>query len=71
MREVDGDDIKLGCGLDLAEVVECGLCERAGGDDVVGAEEAGGGGGECGRGGGGGVQGEGEARVLAEGVGGR
>lgn len=68
MREVDGDDIKLGGGLDLAEVVECGLCERAGGDDVIGAEEAGGGGGECGCGG---VQGEGEARVLAEGVGGR
>lgn len=69
MREVDGDNINL-CGR-LAEVVERGLGERARRDDVVCAEEAGGGGGKRGRGGGSGVEGEGDARVLAEGLGGR
>ena len=69
MREVDGDNINLYGGL--AEMVERGLGERARGDDVVRAEEAGGGGGERGRGGGGRVEGEGDARVLAEGLIGR
>uniref|UniRef100_A0A0A9HQD7 Uncharacterized protein n=1 Tax=Arundo donax TaxID=35708 RepID=A0A0A9HQD7_ARUDO len=37
VREVDGDEIKLLGVWDLADVVECGLSERAGSDDVVGA----------------------------------
>ena len=69
--EVDGDEIKvLGREGSLAEVVEGGLGEGAGCDDVVGAEKAGGRGSEGGSGGGGGVEGEGDAGVLAEGLGG-
>jgi len=52
-------------------VIECGLGEGAGCDEVVGAEEAGGGGGKRGSGGGSGVEGESYAGVLAEGLRGR
>lgn len=69
--EVDGDEIKmLSREGSLAEMVERGLGEGAGRDEVVGAEEAGGGGREGGSGGGSGVEGEGDAGVLAEGLGG-
>lgn len=70
-REIDGDEIKVlrreGC---LAEVVEGGLREGPRCDKIVGAEKAGGGGREGGSGGGSGVEGEGDAGVLAEGLGG-
>jgi len=51
-------------------VIECGLGEGAGCDEVVGAEEVGGGGGERGSGGSSGIEGEGDSGVLAEGLGG-
>lgn len=51
-------------------MIECGLGEGAGCDEVVSAEEAGGGGGERRSGGCSGVEGEGDAGVLAEGLGG-
>jgi len=70
--EVDGDEIKvLGREGGLAEVVEGGLGEGTGCDEVVGAEEAGSRGSEGGSGGGSGVEGEGDAGVLAEGLRGR
>lgn len=50
-------------------MVECCLVERAGGDNVVGAEEARCGGGEGASCCGGGIDGEGDACALAEGLG--
>ena len=51
-------------------MIECGLGEGAGCDEVVCTEEAGGGGGERGSGGCSGIEGECDTGVLAEGLGG-